>query len=175
MSTLVCRHCVRHGDNIGSVKEKFRYHDCLNAMQLELRQEVAREASQQADSGKKIGALRMGVTGLLRLRDATFDSDEVLPSHPADMYIPTQQDVFEAAASSSLTEACQSVIQSSLRGMTAGEVRREMEIMGFDFSNYTSNPLSSIHTVLKRLDQAGKVRSSKNSAGKTIYEALSTE
>ena len=35
--------------------------------------------------------------------------------------------------------------------MTATAVRDEMKRAGFDFGNYSSNPLASVHSVLKRL------------------------
>ena len=35
--------------------------------------------------------------------------------------------------------------------MSPVEVREALLAAGFDFSNYTSNPLSSIHTTLKRM------------------------
>jgi hypothetical protein len=35
--------------------------------------------------------------------------------------------------------------------MSALDVRQSLQAAGFDFSRYTSNPLSSIHTTLKRI------------------------
>jgi hypothetical protein len=38
--------------------------------------------------------------------------------------------------------------------LTPVQIRNEMESNGFDFSFYSSNPLSSIHSVLKRTDSS---------------------
>jgi len=53
-----------------------------------------------------------------------------------------------------LTEAIKSVLQSNPKGwFNAIEVRDQLQESGFDFSGYTSNPLSSVHSVLKRFKQ----------------------
>jgi hypothetical protein len=55
-----------------------------------------------------------------------------------------------------LTDACRVVLRSGLP-MTATEVRDRLRTIGFDLSKYTSE-LAAIHTVLKRLNEAGEVR-----------------
>jgi hypothetical protein len=50
-----------------------------------------------------------------------------------------------------LTECCRDILRQKNERMSAVEVREALLAAGFDFSNYTSNPLSSIHTTLKRL------------------------
>jgi hypothetical protein len=54
-----------------------------------------------------------------------------------------------------LTQACRDILRFSNRDMTPTEIRQQLVLTGFDFSGYTSNPLSSIHTVLKRLVAEG--------------------
>jgi len=44
-----------------------------------------------------------------------------------------------------------------------------MEAKGFDFSNY-SNPLASVHVVLRRLVKSGKVKSVPQKGGKKAYQ-----
>jgi len=51
-----------------------------------------------------------------------------------------------------LSQAVRAVLQESpKRFHTATEVRKALEKSGFDFANYTTNPLSSVHAALKRL------------------------
>lgn len=54
-----------------------------------------------------------------------------------------------------LTDACRMVLKAASHPLTAVEVRDQLEAMGFDVARY-ANDLASIHTVLKRLNQAGE-------------------
>ncbi len=40
---------------------------------------------------------------------------------------------------------------------------------GFDFSSYTSNPLSSISTTLRRMVDMGELKSAEREEGGTVY------
>jgi hypothetical protein len=54
-----------------------------------------------------------------------------------------------------LTEAVRDVLQANPKGwFGAVQVRDRLQESGFNFSNYTSNPLSSIHAVLKRFSES---------------------
>jgi hypothetical protein len=50
-----------------------------------------------------------------------------------------------------LTECCRDILRKKQDWMTPIEIRDALLAAGFDFSNYTSNPLSSIHTTIKRM------------------------
>jgi hypothetical protein len=50
-----------------------------------------------------------------------------------------------------LSECCRDILRQKQDWMSPVQVREALLAAGFDFSNYTSNPLSSIHTTLKRL------------------------
>ena len=52
-----------------------------------------------------------------------------------------------------LSECVRDILRKKGDWMSAVQVREALLAAGFDFSNYTSNPLSSIHTTLKRLAQ----------------------
>lgn len=157
--------------------DTFRFQAALDSLQVELKQAV----NQQAELGRRIASLRQSVSGLLRLRDASFDEDEPGPGHNLltnpfhEVSAATSNVLSEAliqvftGTTPKLTEACRTTLNSATQPMTAGDVRRELEIMGFDFSKYNSNPLSAIHTTLKR-DRG--VRSFKRADGKTVYEVL---
>jgi hypothetical protein len=52
-----------------------------------------------------------------------------------------------------LTDAIREVLQANRKWMTARDVRDSLKIRGFDFSQYKSNELASVHSVLKRLKE----------------------
>jgi len=67
-----------------------------------------------------------------------------------------------------LTDGCRMVLRAAGRPMTPAEVRDALGACGFDMSKYT-NDLAAIHTVLKRLNEAGETRFATNQAGKGAY------
>lgn len=67
-----------------------------------------------------------------------------------------------------LTDACRSVLRASLSGLSAAEVRDRLGALGIDPARY-SNPLASIHIVLKRLATAGEIWSYRGRDGKPTY------
>jgi hypothetical protein len=66
-----------------------------------------------------------------------------------------------------LTDACRLVLRGGLP-MTPVEVRDRLMGIGLDLSVY-SNDLSAIHTVLKRLNEAGEIRLIPRPSGKHAY------
>jgi hypothetical protein len=66
-----------------------------------------------------------------------------------------------------LTDACRLVLRSGLP-MTPMEVRDRLAGIGVDLSVYSSE-LSAIHTVLKRLNEAGEIRLIPRPEGKHAY------
>jgi len=68
-----------------------------------------------------------------------------------------------------LTGACRVVLKGAGRAMTPIEVRERLAAIGFDLDKY-SNSLAAIHTVLKRLHEAGEVIFVERSSGKFACE-----
>jgi hypothetical protein len=66
-----------------------------------------------------------------------------------------------------LTDACRLALRGAGLPMTPLEVRDRLLAIGFDLSVYT-NELSAIHTILKRLNDAGEIRFVAK-AGKQAY------
>jgi hypothetical protein len=66
-----------------------------------------------------------------------------------------------------LTDACRLVLRGGLP-MTPVEVRDRLLQIGVDLTVYV-NDLSAIHTVLKRLNEAGEIRLIPRPAGKSAY------
>ena len=67
-----------------------------------------------------------------------------------------------------LTDACRVVLKGGGRPMAPMEVRDRLMAIGFDLSKY-ANSLAAIHTVLKRLAEAGELRSVALDPGKVFY------
>ena len=72
------------------------------------------------------------------------------------------------AISLGLTDACRMVLKAARDPLTGVEVRQGLETMGFDVGRY-ANDLASIHTVLKRLHQAGEADLVPRAHGKPAY------
>jgi hypothetical protein len=75
-------------------------------------------------------------------------------------YVPT--------VSWGLTDGCRMVLMASGRPMTPTDVRDALGACGFDMSKYT-NDLAAVHTVLKRLNDAGEARFIALDSGKHAY------
>lgn len=66
-----------------------------------------------------------------------------------------------------LTDACRLVLRGGLP-MTPVEIRDRLAGIGVDLSIYSSE-MSAIHTVLKRLNEAGEIRLLPHASGKHAY------
>jgi hypothetical protein len=75
------------------------------------------------------------------------------------------------AAENSFTNAISFALQSG-RGtqLTPVEVRDKMEMLGYDFSKYSSDALTSIHTLLKRMAKKGTVKPRRWPHNRTTYQ-----
>src|SRR5262245_3397333 len=67
-----------------------------------------------------------------------------------------------------LTDACRLALRGAGLPLTPMEVRDRLHSIGVDLSIYT-NELSAIHTILKRLNDAGEIRFVAKAAGKQAY------
>src|SRR5262245_26501877 len=63
---------------------------------------------------------------------------------------------YEPSVPLGLTDACRLVLKNATHPLTALEVRDRLLSIGVDLEKH-SNPLASIHTVLKRLHEAGEL------------------
>ena len=69
-----------------------------------------------------------------------------------------------------LTDACRMALKAAKHPLTAAEIRGHLEAMGFDCSRY-SNPLASIHTVLRRLCRSGEANFAPRSHDKPAFSS----
>jgi hypothetical protein len=63
---------------------------------------------------------------------------------------------YEPTTPLGLTDACRLVLRNAVAPLTALEVRDRLVSIGIDLGRY-SNPLASIHTVLKRMHDGGEL------------------
>lgn len=153
------------------MKDEFHYDDALARLQVDLTELL----KQRAQLDQRILAMRMSIVGFLRLKNPMFGED--MHSDPRELR--SVDEVMQERLSQlsppwlvavpKLTDACRAILQSAPRPLTAAEVRRELEVTGFDFSRYHSNPLSAIHTVLKRLADSGQAESGSNAEGRATF------
>jgi hypothetical protein len=135
------------------------WQDALKRAQAELeekRGEMQHLDEQRAMLAGEILQLEKAVDGL-----APLASDRAIAERVNDFLI-------ENATELGLADACREVLKKANRYMTAVDVRDALEAGGFDLSNY-SNPLASIHGILKRFDESGEV-ASVSLGSKTSYK-----
>jgi hypothetical protein len=68
-----------------------------------------------------------------------------------------------------LTDLARATLQEAYMPVSASDLMNRMEGKGFDFSKY-SNPLASIHTVLRRLVKSRQVKVVPQKGGKKAYQ-----
>jgi hypothetical protein len=150
------------------VPTEFKFQATLDTLQKELTQLI----KQRQEIENQIAATRQTVLGLMQLRDASLDDAEPnFDDSPAGNFGKMMHELNTSVSAlfipDNLTAACRSVVQSSSQPLTAGDIKREVELLGYDFSDYKNNPISAVYAILQRLDE---VRSIKRSDGKTVYE-----
>ena len=116
--------------------------ELLSATELELETALR----QKAELDRKIAGLRQVIHGLRHMQGAEV---------PADI------------EPQGLTASCRAVLRLSLEPLSAAAVKEQLDMSGFDWSNYTS-PISAIHTVLKRLVKRGQAVATE-AGGRTRY------
>jgi hypothetical protein len=76
---------------------------------------------------------------------------------------------YESTVPLGLTEACRLVLRNADAPLTALEIRDRLKAIGVDLDKY-SNPLASIHTILKRMRDGGEVKEGERDASsRTAY------
>jgi len=75
---------------------------------------------------------------------------------------------FAATVQWGLTDACRTVLRYGGHAMSPVELRDRLKSIGFDLGRYT-NDLAAVHTVLKRLNDAGEIRFMTNGVGAKSY------
>ena len=105
-------------------------------------QEQLEELTAQRDGiERQIAGVKQSIYGILMFKKQTFGGRPISP-----------------VATTSLTDACRDLLRAIGVPLAPVKVKEGLELGGYDFSAYRSNPLTSIHTVLKRLVASGETR-----------------
>lgn len=121
---------------------------------VDAQQELEEKIQRRAELDREIWALRQVISGLVQVTEKRADR--------RPYYWPW--DIHQGG----LTSACKTVVRTAERALSPMEIRQQLELSGYDFAKL-SNPLSAIHTVLKRLVQKGELRYSPDPEA-TLYE-----
>jgi hypothetical protein len=154
------------GINIPFVKEN-EYIRLLNKTKNtlgHLRSQRRRLQAQLQEVDRRIENVEKGMEGLARLAD-----EEELAGLPIGVVQPLVK-------YKSFTDAIAYTLKTSpLSRFAPTQVRDRLMELGYDLSKYKSDPVASIHTILKRLVKSGRVRTERNEIGKLAYRWISEE
>jgi len=153
-------------------------HDSLVQQREIVRQQEEASRNQGAELDRKINGLKQSLQGLSLYKTAKNEPTKLTKT------VPGISVALESIASSigkdfgsptvtpkTLTECCRDILQRSGEWMSALQVRQSLHAAGFDFSEYKSNPLSSIHITLKRLVEGEQAWSNSDSTkNETLYK-----
>ena len=70
-----------------------------------------------------------------------------------------------------MTDSIRSILAQAGKPLTAAEIRDRLEAIGFDMASY-SNPLATIHTILRRLTEAAEADVQEDRGRKTRIEPI---
>jgi hypothetical protein len=122
----------------------------------------------RAQVDQQLTGLKQTITGLLHYSRGQYENETAKEWSVAFKALLDRVD--DASPALTLTEACRRAFRVSRKPLSAMDVKAYLEAAGYDFENYKSNPLSSIHTVLKRLVTAGDIILSKSEGTTAHYE-----
>jgi len=175
-------HMVENID-IGAVVEKLTAEfDALIDERREINEKSAKLQTRADEIDRKLSGIQKTLQGL-----ALYTSAQEAPTELMKKTTMTIAEVMKSMGSAldrgiqvagpdvqkTLSECCRDILRQKKDWMSPVQVRESLLAAGFDFSNYTSNPLSSIHTTLKRLT-ADEVESEMRTEGQ-VYRWIKKE
>ena len=115
------------------------------------------DVKERAYLDERINRIVAGIRSILALQRG---DDDVMP------YEERLDDILKPEG---FTDAIRKCLRTSLEPLTPAEIKAMLPSVGFDLSGY-SNPLASVHTILKRLAKTEDVESVTCQDGKTAYK-----
>jgi hypothetical protein len=125
-----------------------------------VRAELAKLQARAGEIDRKLSGLQQSIQGFAKyftaqeeptsLTKKTTTSLAHISDHMARLFSGSLE-VEGPVVAKTLTECCRDILRAKGGWMSPVQVRQALLAAGFDFSEYKSNPLSSIHTTLKRL------------------------
>jgi len=152
-----------------------REHDSLVEERELVRAEEERIRRRREELDRQILGLQQSVQGLSLYATAGDKPAEVTVNYD-ELIAPLMQRARDISfgvipsgtKARTLIECCRQILRLRADWMSALDVRQALHAARFDFSEYKSNPLSSIHTTLKRIAESGQAWSQERS-GENLY------
>jgi len=150
-------------------------HDSLVQEREVVRADEENIRRRREELDRRISGLQQSVQGLSLYATAGNKPAQVSVNYD-DVIAPLMRRVREISSgvvpsgikASTLIECCRQILRLNADWMSARDVRQALHAARFDFSEYKSNPLSSIHTTLKRIAESGQAWS-QESSGENLY------
>jgi len=151
-------------------------HDALLQQREVVLVEEEKITSRRKELDRQISGLQQSLKGLSiyaaageKPVEATVNLDDALDSVMQQARGITSLSLSRERAKT-LIESCREILNRKAVWMSALDVRQALHAAGFDFSEYKSNPLSSIHTTLKRIAESGQAWTLHDaSTGENLY------
>jgi|SRR5579863_1565915 len=147
--------------------------DAVVGQREEIRKQEESFKNQGAELDRKIAGLKQSVQGLSLYSTAKNEPPELTKTDLGfrELMVAAQQIALPGprVVPKTLTDCCRDILARSGEWLTALQVRQGLHAAGFNFSEYKSNPLSSIHTTLKRLVEGGQAWCHLSSNSETLY------
>ena len=152
-------------------------HDSLIQQREVIRAEEEKIVRRRAELDRQISGLQQSLQGLSlyatagdKPAEVTVNDDEAIAAVTRRIRDITSGAFPSREKAKTLIECCREILHRKGDWMSALDVRRALYAAGFDFSEYKSNPLSSIHTTLKRIAESGQAWTHHDdSAGENLY------
>lgn len=149
---------VENIDINGVVKKFSDEFDSLIEEREDIRTKTAALKARADEIERKIAGIQKALQGFMLYTKAqeaptqvTKKTTQTLEEVFAKMQSFERMVVAGADVRKTLSECCRDILRENKAWMSPIEVREALYAAGFDFSGYTSNPLSTIHTALKRM------------------------
>lgn len=135
-----------------------------------VRQQEESAKKQGAELDRKLEGLKQSIHGLSLYSTAKNEPPVLTKEHQTiSSLMATIPDITKPyTVAKTLSECCRDILMRSGEWMSALQVRQGLHAAGFNFSEYKSNPLSSIHTTLKRIAESGQAWSHPD-GNETVY------
>ena len=159
----------------GLIRDLMAEHDAVVQQREIVRQQEEAAKKQGAELDRRIDGLKQSLKGLSLYTTAKNEPPSLTKTTPGvGLAIASFASIGDELAKprttpKTLSECCRDILTGSGEWMSPLQVRQSLHAAGFDFSEYKSNPLSSIHITLKRIAESGQAWSYPGSA-ETLYK-----
>lgn len=122
--------------------------------------EAARKESEELIREARMMAVKLQQTEsrIVQLEKTIIALESLSEEEPIEGKSDVADDASDSLSDLGLADACREVLKSKARFMTPIEIRDTLASQGYELAKYT-NPLASIHGVLKRFEASGIVYS----------------